>query len=144
MPTVTETAKTLYAHCTDPRCPGAAQRELDGFVVETAFSYRERGANAPGIEQSTVTFRLADEDQHACECGRRLELSDQRRVIYDNLSGHDPMGLLGVPQFSQAKQVELRQQPMTDDERERLEAEVRARDEQLADLADRLKKLEAA
>ena len=110
MPTVTETpVEAAWAHCTQPRCPGNNQQQVPAVRRETAHTYRERGGDGPGVESSWVSVAFADEGDVACpSCGRAREVSEQRRQTYAALSGHDPMGLLGAPQFDARKQDELR------------------------------------
>lgn len=132
-----------YAHCNNPRCPGHSQERVEAVRRETSHTYRERGGNAPGVESSYVTLHFADPDEAACpHCSRNREVSDQPRKSYAPLSGHDPMGLLGVPGFDARKQQEVRQAPLVDPEREALEAQNRELMERLAAQEARLAALE--
>lgn len=133
MPTVTEQEVEGYAHCVQARCPGNTQQRVKAFRRETSRTYREMGGDSPGVETSWVALVFADADESGCpHCGRHRELTDQPRKSYAPLSGHDPMGLLGAPQFNAAKQQELRSQPLADPEREALTAQNEALQEQLA------------
>lgn len=137
MPTVTETEIDGYAHCAIVRCPGNTQEKVKAVRRETGHTYRERGGTSPGVESSFVTLHFVDEGQRPCpHCGKAREVSAEARRTYAPLSGHDPMGLLGVPQFNAAKQVELASKPMADPEREALL-------KQNAELMERLAALEA-
>jgi hypothetical protein len=135
MPTVQEKDIQGYAHCNDPRCPGANQERVAAKSVETSFTYRELGANAPGFERSTVQVVFADPDEQKCKhCERTRSVTDQPRVVYDNHSKHDPMGLLNIPAFNPAKQAEVRSSP-TDEHLASMEAEIEALREQLKEKA---------
>lgn len=136
MPTVKERPVEGFAHCNNARCPGNAQQPVEAVEVTTEFMYRDNGANAPGVEKSVVELRFADDSVRLCpHCGRSREVTDTPRVVYDNLSGLDPMGLLGVPQFDPKAQAEARQRPLVDEERAALERQLAEAQKQLAELA---------
>lgn len=95
MPTESVSPTQLFAHCTDPLCRGNKQRPIEGFRVETSWTFVERGGDLPGFENSQVTFRPVNDgeegrrDDRICpECGKRAEIGDQVRPVYANLSGH--------------------------------------------------------
>jgi hypothetical protein len=143
MPTVTDIETEGYAHCAIARCPGNAQEQVKAIRRETSRTYREMGGDAPGVESSWVTLLFADEEQRDCpHCGKPRELSAEPRVQYAPLSGHDPMGLLGVPQFDPARQQEIRTAPPTNEEREQWESTIRELREQIEALAKQGKESE--
>jgi hypothetical protein len=94
MPATTQTPVRAWAHCTNPRCPGHEQEEVDALEVETSFFFTDNGGTLPGVERSSVILVWADPEQAACRCGRSRDLSGAKRRRYDNLSGFDPDGLL--------------------------------------------------
>jgi hypothetical protein len=99
MPTITESPVDALAHCIEPRCPGYAQESVPGRRVEESFTFVELNGTAegaiPGFERSMVRIEFADEDNRPCpHCGGPRDITDQPRVSYQNLSGHDQMGLL--------------------------------------------------
>lgn len=144
MPSTTEAPFTGYAHCNSPRCPGHNQEKVEGVRVETFHTFVERGGDLPGIESSQVSLRFADEDVRACpHCGRNREITDQTRKRYAPLSGHSQDGLLGAPPFDPAKLQEQRQKPMTNEEREQMEAQLREQTELNLQMQERLAALEA-
>lgn len=98
MPTVMSRDEVqAFAHCVNIFCPGHEQQPVQAVRQEIGFTYQELGGDHPFIERSTVGFEFADPEQAACpDCGRRRELSEQSRVDYENLSGHDPRGLIGI------------------------------------------------
>jgi hypothetical protein len=115
MPTITEAVQTGFAHCTNPRCPGHDQEEVQIVRRETAFGYDENGGNLPGFERSFVNVGFYNDgtdgkpDESVCPyCHGHREATDQARRQYEPLSGHDPKGLLAVARFDAAKQAELR------------------------------------
>lgn len=60
-------------------------------------TYVDAGGDMPGVQNSHVTFRFADEADSPCgTCGHPREVSDQKRRVYQPLSGHDPNGLLHI------------------------------------------------
>lgn len=132
MPTVTEREITGWAHCTQPRCPGNTQQQVAAIRTETARTYREMGGDSPGVEWSGSTLRFVDEEDRFCpycpptKGGRRRvrELSETPRIRYDPMSGHDPLGLLGVPEFDPRVQVERLAEPVSDPEREQMQAQI--------------------
>lgn len=132
MPTVTEQDKTGYAFCSQARCPGNSQQKVPAVYRVTERTYREMGGDSPGIEASWQTVLFKNEDDANCaHCGRRREITDQPRVTYENLSGQNPMGLLGAPQFDPKKQAELQASPVTNAEREQFQAQIDALSEQV-------------
>lgn len=136
----------LFAHCPSPACAGHQQREVDGVLETTSFSYRDNGGDIPGEERSMEEPRLVEEialaeaverrDSRAeidearaaavaarsCgTCARALELSVTPRPQYDPLSGFDPNYL--VNSSAEAPLVD----PQSADARvAALEAQVRA------------------
>lgn len=136
MPTPTITQVRAYAHCVRPRCPGYREQEVDAVRREDFYTYAEKGGDLPGIENSFVYLDFADEDERACpSCGQARDLSATARPQYQNISGHDPNGLLDIEPFDPHKQAEIRQQPVADEERQRMESEN-------AELRERLARLE--
>jgi hypothetical protein len=104
MPTQTVTPVRGYAHCVVPRCPGTYEQEVDALKVTTSWSFIERGGDIPGEENSQDAARFADEADAVCEhCDGHREVSLSPRPQYQPLSGHDPMGLLGMPQYDPNK-----------------------------------------
>src|SRR5690349_4786386 len=104
MPTVTVTPVRAFAHCVQPRCPGAYEVEVDANRVETAYSFLDNGGDIPGIERSHVRAEFVNEADATCEhCGSHRDVSLAPRPQYQPLSGHDPMGLLGMPAFDPSK-----------------------------------------
>jgi hypothetical protein len=99
MPQITATPATVYLHCRDPRCPGANQEELPGIREETSQTLGENGgdgAMAAMIERSWIEYRVEDPESLPCPaCGQGREVTGTARPQYQNLSGHDPMGLIG-------------------------------------------------
>jgi hypothetical protein len=115
MPTITEAVQTGFAHCTNPRCPGHDQEEVQVVRREAAFGYDENGGNLPGFERSFVNIGFYNDgtdgkpDESVCPyCHGHREATDQARRQYESLSGHDPKGLLAVARFDAAKQAEMR------------------------------------
>lgn len=101
MPTITDTPIDGYAHCLNPRCAGYAQEPVKAIRRETAFTFVELNGTAegsvPGFERSSVSFVFTDEDNAACgSCGGVREVTASPRTTYQNLSGHDPNGLLNI------------------------------------------------
>jgi hypothetical protein len=104
MPTQTVTPVRGFAHCVVPRCPGTYESEVDAVKVTTSWTFIERGGDIPGEENSQDAARFADETDATCEhCGGHREVSLSPRPQYQPLSGHDPMGLLGMPQYDPNK-----------------------------------------
>ena len=91
MPRIYEKEITALAHCPNPRCEGYAQREVKAIERTVEHTYVEQGGDMPGVERSMV-YLSADESCPVCD--KTCEITNQRRVHYDNLSGHDPDGLL--------------------------------------------------
>jgi hypothetical protein len=101
MPTTIDAALNGYAHCLNARCPGYAQEPVQALRRETSYTYAELNGTAegsvPGFERSQVSFVFADEDDAACpHCEGPREIAPQPRTTYQNLSGHDPNGLLNL------------------------------------------------
>lgn len=145
MPSVKEEPFQGFAHCTSPRCEGHNQQEVGGIRTETSFSFVENGGDLPGIERSHVYLRFASEEDRPCpHCGRIRDLSEQHRKQYAPASGHDPNGLLQIGRFDPVKQVQVRQAPLADPEREALEAQNVALLERLKALEDRNAEQDAA
>lgn len=105
MPTLMSTAEvTAFAHCPRPMCPGGEQEPVEAIREEVGVTYMESGGDSPFIEKSHVQLRFKDEAQHDCpECGHKRELTNQPRVDYPSLSGHDPSGLLGIKYGAQTR-----------------------------------------
>lgn len=123
MPTIIETSVTAYAHCTDPRCPGAYQQPVDGRRIETGWAYTENGGDIPGIERSHVRAEFADPQDAVCpHCSGPRDIALDPRPQYQNLSGKDPMGLLGIAAFDPSKP--LLADPGTTAELDALKAQV--------------------
>lgn len=86
---------TAYAQCVDPRCEGYKQDPVDAVRETVEHTYLDSGGDMPGVEKSQVYVRFADESDTACPtCDRARDISDQRRVVYQPLSGHAQDGLL--------------------------------------------------
>jgi hypothetical protein len=108
MPTSVETPKSLLKWCPDPRCRGNAQTAAAGIVVETSWTYKERGGDMPGIEMSKITFRFANPEDANCKiCGRNAEISDQVRPVYESLSGFPQDQLLHIDRWNPDKAGEV-------------------------------------
>jgi hypothetical protein len=124
MPTVTTAVEAGYAHCTNPRCPGHDQVQVQIVKTETSFTYAENGGNFPGVERSHVLVTFADEADAVCRyCRGHREATDQPRKQYAPLSGYDPKGLLQVARFDAELQRERLTSPVADAERAEFEAE---------------------
>jgi hypothetical protein len=96
----------VYLHCTDPRCGGILQEEVDGYAEETAWMFTENGGDIPGVERSHVHARVANAEDVPCPyCDVPREASLKPRPQYQRLSGHDPNGLLKFRGFDPAKPV---------------------------------------
>lgn len=134
MPTITQEKVSAYAHCVQPRCRGYQQEEVEALREEAAFSYAERGGDLPGTEASFVSFRFADDDNAPCpHCRGHRDLSPTPRRQYPSVSGFDPNGLLDIQPYDPAKQQEILQSPVADDERKEFEQERQSfRDEMIA------------
>jgi hypothetical protein len=97
MPNVIDTPAKGYAHCLNPRCPGYQQEVVPAIRRETQWTYTELDGDLPGIERSTVSYHFADEKDAACPtCKGIREVTAEPRATYQNLSGHDPNGLLKI------------------------------------------------
>jgi hypothetical protein len=100
MPQVTEKPRQVFLHCPNPVCPGMVQETVDGFEVETAFLFTDNGGDLPFVERSTSRGMVPAEFDTACRhCGANREISLTPRPNYQPLSGADPMGLVGAPQY---------------------------------------------
>jgi hypothetical protein len=103
VPQITATPATVYLHCRNARCSGSNQEELEGVREETAFTFGENGGDGifvTFIERSMVEYRVEDPEVLPCPgCGEDREATGTPRPSYMNLSGHDPMGLIGGPGF---------------------------------------------
>jgi hypothetical protein len=129
MPTITATPAQAYAHCRDARCPGYHQQEVPAVREESFYTFGENGGDGvfmSMIESSRVSFAFADPDDAPCPvCGVPREVTGTQRPQYVNESGHDPLGLLGVPKFD-ATNVPASVRGETDEEMEaRLRQEIR-------------------
>lgn len=99
---------TAYAHCTRPLCDGASQQPVQALREETGVTYAEQGGDLGFVDKSFVTLRFDDDDDAACpHCGRPRELTEQARVQYQNLSGVDPDGLVGIKYGAQTRNSPL-------------------------------------
>lgn len=145
MPTVTETPIDGYAHCTQPRCRGNQQEPVKALRVDTSTTYVELGGDMPGVERSHVQFRFADPELIKCPfCGTDREVTDQARISYAPLSGHDPLGLLDVRPFDPRLQREIVQEAReqgVDPEKEQLREQNEYLQGVLARLEDQIEKL---
>lgn len=108
MPQVTEKPRQVYLHCPNPVCPGMVQETVDGFEVETAFLFTDNGGDLPFVERSTSAAVVDPPsldpsverfDTSCRHCGAAREISLTPRPNYQPLSGADPMGLVGAPQY---------------------------------------------
>lgn len=92
MPTERIADQTLFVHCVDPLCAGNTQRAVAGQVVTTEWTFAERGGEGTvlhGVENSSDAFRVVNPEDNVCRvCGGALEVTNQARPIYENLSGH--------------------------------------------------------
>lgn len=108
MSVATEVTIAGFGHCPDARCPGYAQSpaELVRTTVETTFLENGGAGSVPGVETSHEYLRFAHTDDGTCgECGKQREAALEERVVYNNLSGKDPMGLLGGLRFDPSKVI---------------------------------------
>lgn len=120
MPRVLETPVKGFAHCSNGRCPGSNQQRVDAVRVVTETTFAELGGDLPFVERSFEQHRFAQEDDRPCpSCGKSREVTSQQRPSYVNLSGKDPMGLLGSPGFQPGKRAP--------ESEEQIEQRVRAR-----------------
>lgn len=106
MPQVLTSDKVqAYAHCPRPMCEGAEQMEIEAIREEIGTTYQESGGDLPFIEKSTVHLTFADPKLAECPiCGHPRDISLQSRVEYQNLSGHDPNGLIGIKYGPQSQE----------------------------------------
>lgn len=106
MPILTDTPVKAYAFCTDARCDGYTQQEVDAIKVETAFTFGENGGDGVFVnfvERSTIAHRFVNDDDVPCPaCGHPREVTGDPRPSYQPISGHDPLGLVGGPRFNPA------------------------------------------
>jgi hypothetical protein len=101
MPTTIDAALNGYAHCLNARCPGYAQEPVRLFGARrrtpTPSSTAPLRAASPASSAHRSAFVFADEDDAACpHCEGPREIAPQPRTTYQNLSGHDPNGLLNL------------------------------------------------
>lgn len=99
-----------YAHCVIARCDGNEQEEVDAVSVETQYMFADYGAGVGGIERSMVLVSFADEADAICGfCGGPREVTTQKRIQYDPLSGFDQKYLVSskFKPFSKDRQVEV-------------------------------------
>lgn len=130
MPTITATPTKAYAHCRDARCPGYHQEAVDAVHEEAFYTFGENGGDgifAHMTESSRVEYRFADETDVPCPvCTQPREITGTPRPQYVNESGHDPLGLLGMPKFNASESAPAHVRGETDEEMEaRLRAEIR-------------------
>ena len=86
---------TAFAHCANPRCDGHTQTEVPAVKDTVEHTYIDSGGDMPGVEKSQVHYRFANDDDASCPvCDGPRDLTDQRRVRYENLSGKAQDGLL--------------------------------------------------
>jgi hypothetical protein len=140
MPTVVPTPIQGYAHCRDARCPGYAQEAVPAVREEASYTFGENGGDGiftHMIESSRVEYVFADAGDAPCPvCSVAREVTAEPRPQYINESGHDPMGLLGLPKFNasevpaavgesdDAMEARLRREIAEERMRERLRAEM--------------------
>lgn len=98
-PVVTDTTIRGFAHCPDSRCPGNEPVPVELVRQVTEFSYLDGGGDMPGVEKSVEHYRVADETDARCECGRDRDLSAIPRPEYSPLSGFPQDGLLDSKRF---------------------------------------------
>lgn len=101
MPTIDDRPIEGYAHCLNARCAGYAQHTVQAVRREKSYTFVELNGTAegsvPGVERSQVSYHFADEDEAPCpSCGGTREVTPSPRTQYQNLSGHDPEGLLRI------------------------------------------------
>lgn len=95
MPRTTPEDIIGQAHCRNPRCVGYSQQEVKAVKETVDHTYADGGGDMPGVEKSMVYFRFADPDDIPCpECRQDREVTDQKRRVYQPLSGHAQDGLL--------------------------------------------------
>lgn len=111
MPAVTTTPIKAYAHCRNALCSGYQQVEVDGLKEVAAYTYGEMGGDDifySFVQNSIVEYKFADPEDAPCPgCGEPREVTGDPRPSYQALSGHDPMGLLGMPKFDAARQNQV-------------------------------------
>lgn len=99
MPQITATPATVYLHCRDPRCSGANQEEVTGVREESAWTFGENGGDGifvSFVERSIIEYKVEDDSVLPCPfCQEPRETTGTARPQYMNVSGHDPMGLIG-------------------------------------------------
>jgi hypothetical protein len=130
MPTITATPVRAYCHCRDARCPGYHQEAIDAVHEEASYTYGENGGDGVlknMVESSRVEYRFADKADAPCPvCSARREVTGTPRPQYVNESGHDPLGLLGMPKFNTSESAPAHVRGETDEEMEaRLRQEIR-------------------
>lgn len=109
MATTTETPVRAYAHCRNSRCSGNAQVEIDAVLCEYAQTFGDNGGDGAFfgmVERSTIEYAFADPEQAPCvSCKQPREVTGQQRPTYQNLSGHDPKGLLYVEGYDASQEA---------------------------------------
>jgi hypothetical protein len=108
MPTVMNAQEvTAFAHCGRPTCDGYDQQPVPAKREEIGYTYLESGGDLPHIEKSSIQLTFADPDDMPCpHCGRQRELTADLRAEYQNLSGYDPEGLVGIKYGKQERNVD--------------------------------------
>jgi hypothetical protein len=129
MPTTTAAEVTAYAHCTEPRCRGYRQEQVQVVRTEDAYTYAEKGGDLPGIENSFVHWAFADPSEATCRhCGATRDISEAPRPQYANISQFDPEGLLKLQdqgvEFDPQAQAEYRAAPVVDEERQAMQSKI--------------------
>lgn len=95
MPRTLTTEIEAFAHCRDPRCAGYLQEKVKGVREVVEITYVDSGGDMPGVEKSMVYIRFQDETDIDCPtCGQAREVTEQKRRVYQPLSGHAQDGLL--------------------------------------------------
>lgn len=108
MPNVTLTPIRAFLYCPTSSCPGYQLEPVDGFEEETSWFFTENGGDLPNaVERSHKRLKLQEDieaeqaepgkrreglqqkaaEARACEhCGRRRELTDRERPVYQPLA----------------------------------------------------------
>lgn len=98
--TSAETPAEAWAHCPDPRCEGSEQVRVQAIKTVTEASYQALGGEWPFTQNSWETYRVADQADELCGCGRTREVTNQERPVYQALSGFAQDGLLHSKKFN--------------------------------------------
>ncbi len=108
MPTVMKHDEvTAFAHCGRPTCEGHDQQPVKAIREEVGYTYLEGGGDLPHIEKSSVQLRYVNDEDRLCPfCERARELTENMRAEYQNLSGYDPNGLVGIKYGAQERNVD--------------------------------------